>query len=73
MQPAAYPAWLVETPWHVLAAVVALTVFGLIVLYSAAGGSAQPWALNHGIRFAVLFLTMLALSRLPMSFWLNHA
>lgn len=72
MTPAANQ-WIEEIPWRVLAAVVALTGFGLIVLYSAAGGSAQPWAINQGVRFVVLFIAMLALSRLDMRFWLDHA
>jgi len=40
-------------PWHLLALVVAIGGFGLVVLYSAAGGSMRPWALSQGIRFAM--------------------
>ena len=41
--------------------------FGLIVLYSAAGGSMQPWAIKQG----VIFLFFLAVA-IGMS-WLREA
>lgn len=65
--------WFAAAPWRVLLALVALTGFGLIVLYSAAGGSLKPWAWSQGVRFGALFVAMLALSRLPMDFWLRYA
>jgi rod shape determining protein RodA len=65
--------WLAAIPWRVLLAILLLTGFGLVVLYSAAGGSLKPWALSQGLKFAVMFVWMLALSRLPMDFWLKNA
>ena len=62
-----------ELPWLVILAIVALGSFGLVVLYSAAGGSLQPWALKQGIRFAVLLIVMLVLAQVPLSFWLRWA
>lgn len=44
-------------PWGLIAALVFIAGFGMIVLYSAAGGSWTPWAFTHAIRFSV-FLTM---------------
>jgi rod shape determining protein RodA len=35
------------------------------VLYSAAGGSMQPYALSHLLRFAVFVVMALVISRLP--------
>lgn len=70
---APWRARLRELPWGVLAAIVAIGGFGLVVLYSAAGGSFQPWALKQGIRFGVLLLAMLALSRVPVRLWLRWA
>ena len=69
----AWSARLRELPWGVLAAIVAVGGFGLVVLYSAAGGSFQPWAAKQGARFAVLLLAMLALSRVPVRLWLRWA
>ena len=58
------PAPLARLPWGVLLLVVALTGFGLVVLYSAAGGHLMPWALPQGIRFAGFLLGAILLSRL---------
>lgn len=49
------PGPLQHIPWRVLALVAAIGGFGLVVLYSAAGGSMSPWAQSQGIRF-VLFV-----------------
>lgn len=56
-----------------VAAVIALGGFGLVVLYSAAGGSVKPWALSQGVRFAVLLVAMLALAQVPSEVWLKRA
>ena len=60
-------------PWGIVAVVTLLGSFGLVILYSAAGGSLQPWALKQGIRFAVLLVGMLALTQVPLTFWRNAA
>ena len=62
-----------EIPWGIVLVIVALGGFGLVVLYSAAGGHAQPWALKQGIRFAVLLTAMLALTQVPIATWLRWA
>ena len=69
----AWAARLRELPWVVLVAIVAVGGFGLVVLYSAAGGSFQPWAAKQGIRFIILLLAMLGLSRVPARLWLRWA
>ncbi|MDB5737466.1 MAG: rod shape-determining protein RodA [Sphingomonas bacterium] len=58
------PAQLTQLPWRILLTVTAITGFGLVVLYSAAGGSLQPWALGQGMRFAMFLCGSIALSRL---------
>ncbi len=70
---APWRARLRELPWSVLVALLAIAGFGLVVLYSAAGGSFQPWAAKQGIRFAVLLVAMLGLSRVPAGVWLRWA
>ena len=63
------PAQLRQLPWRVLLLVGAIGLFGLVVLYSAAGGSLEPWAGSQGIRF-ILFLGMaVVLSRVREDFW----
>jgi rod shape determining protein RodA len=53
------PRRLAILPWKVIFAITGLSLFGTIVLYSAAGASMRPWALPHLVQFG-LFL-MLAL------------
>ena len=45
------PRPLARLPWRLIFMVAGIALFGLVVLYSAAGGSAQPWALKQGIVF----------------------
>jgi rod shape determining protein RodA len=47
------PAPLARLSWRVIFLIVAIGGFGLVILYSAAGGSLRPWALSQGIRFAL--------------------
>jgi rod shape determining protein RodA len=58
------PAPLAQLPWWIILTVVGITGFGLVVLYSAAGGSLQPWALGQGARFGMFLIGSIALSRL---------
>jgi len=58
------PTPFARMPWGVLLVVTAITGFGLVVLYSAAGGKMMPWALPQGIRFAVFLIGAMILSRL---------
>ena len=50
------PQPLARLPWRLLFLVAGIGAIGFITLYSAAGGSFQPWALKQGITF-VFFLT----------------
>ena len=58
------PAPLAQLPWWIILTVVSITGFGLVVLYSAAGGSLQPWALGQGVRFCMFLVGSILLSRL---------
>jgi rod shape determining protein RodA len=69
----AVPDRLSALPRGLVLTVLALGCFGLAVLYSAAGGSVRPWALNQGIRFAAFFAMMLAMSQAPAALWLRVA
>lgn len=64
---------LARLPWTVVVLVCAIAGFGLVVLYSAAGGSLEPWALKQGVRFAVFLLGALALALVPPERWLALA
>ena len=63
------PEAISREPWHVLVPLFALNTFGSVVLYSAAGGHMQPWALLHEIHFAVFLMMAFVISRLPRDFF----
>lgn len=58
------PAPLAQIPWGLILLVMAIGGFGLVVLYSAAGGHFRPWAFSQGIRFAGFIGIAILLSRL---------
>lgn len=62
-----------ELPWLVILTIVLIGGFGLVVLFSAAGGSFQPWALKQGVRFGVLLVAMLCLAQVPLGVWVRWA
>jgi rod shape determining protein RodA len=63
------PAPIAQLPWRIILLVTAIGCFGLLVMYSAAGGSIRPWALPQGIRFFAFLFGSLFLSRVPVRFW----
>lgn len=72
------PAPLQLIPWRILALVLAIGGFGLIVLYSAAGGSLTPWALSQGMRLLIFIGLAIVISwageeRLKMAAWPTYA
>jgi rod shape determining protein RodA len=58
------PPTIAELPWRMLILVIAIATFGLLILYSAAGGSLMPWALPQAVRFTVFLGMAIAMSRL---------
>lgn len=67
------PAPLAQLPWAIILIVLGIGCFGLVVLYSAAGGSIRPWALSQGIRLFVFLAGAVALSRVPETAWRRGA
>ena len=57
------PAPIARQPWKMLFPLFVLIGFGALVLYSAAGGSWDPYAASHLIRFGVFFVAAFVLSR----------
>ena len=51
------PRPLARLPWRLIFLIMGIAGFGLVVLYSAAGGSMRPWALKQAIVF-LGFLTI---------------
>ena len=56
------PRPLARLPWRLIFLVAGIATFGLIVLYSAAGGSAQPWAVKQAIVFTFFMCVAIAMS-----------
>ncbi|HEX8415543.1 MAG TPA: rod shape-determining protein RodA [Sphingomicrobium sp.] len=67
------PAPLAQLPWRIILLVLAIGGFGLVVLYSAAGGSIRPWALPQGIRLLTFLGLALAMSFVKEQVWRDAA
>ncbi len=67
------PASIARLPWRLMLLISAIASFGIVVLFSAAGGSMTPWALNQFIRFLIFSGMALFLSRLPVSLFAHMA
>jgi len=65
MRTGVIPAAIARQPWGIILPLIVLTSFGAAVLYSAAGGSFEPWALQHLIRFSVFLFMAMVIARLP--------
>ncbi|MFW2829058.1 rod shape-determining protein RodA [Sphingomonas sp. ID0503] len=63
------PRILAEIRWRIVFLLLAIAGFGLVVLYSAAGGSMRPWAASQGTRLIAFLIMALVLSRFPERFW----
>ncbi|MEY4055628.1 MAG: rod shape-determining protein RodA [Pseudomonadota bacterium] len=67
MRAGVIPAAIARQPWGIILPLTVLTTFGSAVLYSAAGGSFEPWALQHLLRFFVFLGMAMVIARLPQS------
>ncbi|MBC7985887.1 MAG: rod shape-determining protein RodA [Sphingomonadaceae bacterium] len=63
------PAPLAQLPWRLLLTVIGIGGFGVIVLFSAAGGHTGPWAASHALRFCVFLVMAIVISRLREAHW----
>ena len=59
--------------WGLVLLVTAIAGIGFAMLYSAAGGSLQPWAEKQMVRFAVGFLGMVVVAMIDLRIWLRTA
>jgi rod shape determining protein RodA len=67
------PQPLTQFPWRIIILLLAIATFGTVVLYSAAGGSIFPWAVNQGVRFCIFAVMALVLSRVPAQLFARFA
>ena len=59
------PEPIARQPWQMLIPLFMLVSFGAAVLYSAAGGSMEPFAESHLVRFALFLVMASVISLLP--------
>ena len=59
------PDPIARQPWEMLIPLFLLVGFGAAVLFSAAGGSMQPFAASHLIRFGVFLVMAAVIASLP--------
>src|SRR5512134_3321488 len=59
--------------WLFLLAICAIAGAGMVMLYSAAGGSAEPWAIRQLRRFVVALGILLIVAVSDIRLWLRCA
>ncbi|RMD89526.1 MAG: rod shape-determining protein RodA [Alphaproteobacteria bacterium] len=59
--------------WPLVVLICAVAAFGMLMLYSAAGGSLRPWALAQLQRFALGMALMFAVALTPVRIWRDSA
>ena len=55
--------------WALVVLLIAVACYGFVMLYSVAGGTAQPWMQPQMQRFGVGLLVMIAVAMVPIWFW----
>ncbi|MFO1154793.1 MAG: rod shape-determining protein RodA [Rhodospirillales bacterium] len=59
--------------WLLVLLLTAIAGIGIAMLYSAAGGSFEPWAVRQGARFVMALALMLIVSVTDLRLWLAYA
>jgi rod shape determining protein RodA len=62
-------AKLLALNWPILLLIAAIAGIGFLALYSAAGGSMEPWARTQIVRFAVGMAGLVVIALVPIRFW----
>lgn len=70
---ASLPDKLRDLHWPFVTLVVAIGMVGYLVLYSAGGGSHEPWAWRHGLRLALFVPLMVAVALVDPRLWFKIA
>ena len=64
---------LLHLNWPIVFLTTAVSGFGVLMLYSVAGGSMTPWAAAQVQRFGLGIAVMIAMAMVPIWFWRNMA
>src|SRR5207342_2321152 len=62
------PQPLARLPWRLIWLVALICTIGVVTLYSAAGGSASPWALKQAITILAFMCVAIGISYIPENF-----
>lgn len=66
-------AKLFELNWAFVLLIVLTGSIGILMLYSVAGGSWDPWAIRHATRFGAALMVMLVVAMVPPRMWMSLA
>ena len=64
---------IISINWTLVLLLTALAAFGLTMLYSAGGGSMEPWASRQVVRFGIGMVLMLTVAVIDIRIWLRFA
>jgi rod shape determining protein RodA len=64
---------LAEVNWGLILLLTVIASVGFVMLYSAANGSFQPWALRQMVRFAAGIVLLVGIALVDPRFWLRFA
>lgn len=67
------PGKAMELNWTLILLLILLGAAGVGMLYSVGGGSWEPWAARHAMRFGLGFCAMLVIAMFPPRFWMGVA
>ena len=59
--------------WLFVLLLMVTAAVGFAMLYSAADGSVEPWALRHGVRFGIGIMVLIAVAVIDIRLWLRFA
>lgn len=60
------PKPIADQSWTAIFVTIGLALTGAVAMFSVAGGSLTPWAMNHMIRFALFLSLALVISYIPV-------
>lgn len=63
------PQPIADLPWRIILLVLLIGGFGIAIMYSAAGGSLEPWAWTQAVRFCLFIAMAIFLSHLRQEHW----
>lgn len=62
-----------QVNWGLLLLLSLIGAVGFAVLYSAAGGKLEPWAMRHAVRFGIFLFVLIAIALIDIRIWMQLA